>query len=366
MELLRLPLAAALLCAGLAAHTHAAAQTVTVYGILDLAVERLTHVNANGDSVTRMPNLTGTVPSRLGFRGSEDLGDGWQALFNLESGLAVDSGSFNNGGRMWGRAAYVGVSGPMGRITLGRQTTMTVLAVSSHVMGPALYSFASHDPYIPNALSDNSIAWVGNFNGLINGLTVGATYSLGRDNASAGGPAATNCPGEASTRQPCRQWSALLKYDSATYGAALSHDVMHGGPGAALGLTRPEDTDARTVLSAWGRIGSIKLSGGLLHRERDNLAPLKSNLYYAGASMPVTGLLTADVELSRLDLKNSASDSTMLVLRGVYSLSKRTALYATAGHMRNKGSSAVSLSAGGTVGAGMSQSGLAAGIRHSF
>lgn len=366
MELLRLPLAATLLCAGLAAYTHANAQTVTVYGILDLAVERLTHVNANGDSVTRMPNLTGTVPSRLGLRGSEDLGDGWQALFSLESGLAVDSGSFNNGGRMWGRAAYVGVSGPMGRITFGRQTTMTVLAVSSHVMGPALYSFASHDPYIPNALSDNSIAWVGSFDGLINGLTVGATYSLGRDTASVGGPAATNCPGEASSHQQCRQWSALLKYDTSAYGAALSHDAMHGGPGAALGLTRPEDTDARTVFSAWGRIGSVKFSGGLLHRKRDNLAALKSNLYYAGASMPVTGLLTADVELSRLDLKNSANDSTMLVLRGVYSLSRRTAIYATAGRMRNKGSAAASLSAGGTVGAGLGQTGLAAGIRHSF
>lgn len=356
--MLRTSLAIALLGAGLAAQ----AQTVTIYGILDLSVERLTNVNANGSSLTRMPNLTGTLPSRIGFRGAEDLGGGWQALFNLESGIAADSGGLNNGGRMWGRAAYVGVAGPAGRITLGRQTTMTVLAVSTHVMGPALYSFASHDPYIPNALSDNSIAWLGQFSG----VTVGATYSLGRDTATVGGPAATNCPGEAAASQQCRQWSALLKVDMASYGAALSHDAMRGGPGAGFGLTRAEDSDARTVVSGWAKFGSVKVSGGLLRRDRDNVAPLKSNLFYLGASLPVTGALNADVELSRLDVKGSSNDSTMAVLRGVYSLSRRTAVYAMAGHMRNKGSAAVSLSAGGSVGAGMSQTGLATGIRHSF
>jgi len=141
---------------------------------------------------------------------------------------------------------------------------------------------------------------------------------------------------------------------------------MRGGPGAAFGLTRVQDTDARTVVSGWGRIGSVKVSGGLLRRERDNVAPLKSNLLYAGASIPVSAALTADVEVSRLDVKVGPNDSTMAVLRGVYSLSKRSAVYAMAGQMRNKGSAAVSLSAGGTVGAGMRQSGLAAGIRHTF
>jgi predicted porin len=357
-DLLRTSLAATLLSVGMTAQ----AQNVTIYGIMDLAVEHLTNVNANGDSLKRMPNLTGTLPSRIGFRGSEDLGGGWRALFNLEHGIAADSGGLNNGGRMWGRAAYVGVAGSFGRFTLGRQTTMTVLAVSSHVMGPALYSFASHDPYIPNAISDNSIAWLGTFGG----VTTGATYSLGRDTAAVGGPAATNCPGEATDGRQCRQWSALLKYDAPSFGAALSHDVMRGGPGAAFGLTRVQDTDARTVVSGWGRIGSVKLSGGLLRRERDNVAPLKSNLLYAGASIPVNAALTADVEVSRLDVKAGPNDSTMAVLRGVYSLSKRSAVYAMAGQMRNKGSAAVSLSAGGTVGAGMRQSGLAAGIRHTF
>jgi predicted porin len=354
----RISLVAALLGAGVAAQ----AQTVTIYGIMDTGIERLTNVNANGDSGVRMPTLTGMVPSRLGFRASEDLGGGWQALANLESGFAVRSGALNNGGRLFGRAAYVGVAGPYGRLTLGRLPNMTIVAVSSHVMGPALYSFGSLDPYIPNAISDNAVGYLGTFKG----LTVGATYSLGRDTASSGGPAATNCPGEAADKKQCRQWTAVLKYDAPSFGMALSHDVMHGGPGAAFGLTRSQDTDARTVFSGWGKLGSVKLSAGLLHRERDNAAPLESNLLYAGASIPVTPQLSADVEYARLDVKNSPDDSAMLTLRGVYSLSKRTAAYAMTGHMRNKGAAAVSLSAGGTVGVGMGQTGVMLGLRHSF
>lgn len=115
--MLRKTLIAGLVAAGSAAH----AQGVTIYGIADTGIERLTNVNAQGGSLVRMPNLTGLVPSRLGFRGNEDLGGGLNAFFNLEMGVALDSGSMNNGGRSFGRASNVGVAGPFGRVILGRQ-----------------------------------------------------------------------------------------------------------------------------------------------------------------------------------------------------------------------------------------------------
>lgn len=357
--MLRNTFIAGLLAAGSAVH----AQGVTIYGIVDTGVEHLTNVNAQGGSLTRMPNLTGMVPSRLGFRGTEDLGGGLSAFFNLEMGVALDSGSMNNGGRAFGRAANVGIAGPFGRVTLGRQVNMTILAVSSHVMGPALYSFASHDPYIPNAIDDNAIGYTGNFGG----VTVGATYSLGHDVSTAGGPAATSCPGELATdSQACRHWTALVKYDTASYGAAFSHDVMRGGPGAAFGMTSSAFTDKRTVVSGWGKLGAAKVSGGILRRERDTGALLQSNLYYLGASYPLTPALSLDGELSRLDVKNSPNDSTMAVVRGVYSFSKRTGVYAMLARMKNKGAAATSVSAGGTAGAGMSQTGVMLGLRHTF
>ena len=66
--------AAAASCACLA---HAqSTSSITIYGIVDAGIERVTNVGPGHGSVARMPSLTGTLPSRLGFRGSEDLGGG--------------------------------------------------------------------------------------------------------------------------------------------------------------------------------------------------------------------------------------------------------------------------------------------------
>ena len=97
--------------AALGIHLAAAAQSVTVYGIVDLAVERVNAVAPSGRAIHRMPSLTGSVPSRLGFRGSEDLGGGVKAVFALEQGLGADTGGVAQGGRAFGRQAFVGLSG---------------------------------------------------------------------------------------------------------------------------------------------------------------------------------------------------------------------------------------------------------------
>lgn len=95
----------ALGAAMLAGAAHAQSN-VTMYGILDAAVEYYGNADAAGHSVTRMPSLGGGMfPSRLGFRGTEDLGDGLKAVFVLENGLAPDSGTLGQGGRLFGRQA---------------------------------------------------------------------------------------------------------------------------------------------------------------------------------------------------------------------------------------------------------------------
>lgn len=362
----RLALATLLAC-GIASPVHAQSSTgnssVTLYGLLDQSIEHLTNTNAAGTAITRLPNLTGSLPSRFGFRGTEDLGNGQKAVFALESGIAMDTGSLNNGGRLFGRFAYVGLGGPWGTITAGRLANMSFFASTSEIFGGNLYGNASLDPYLPNARADNSVGYMGTFSN----LTVGATYSLGRDTATTGGPAAANCPGEgAGGASACRQWTAMLKYDSATLGGALSHDVMHGGPTALLGLNNASYDDSRTLLDGYVVWNGTKISGGLLHRHRSTATELSSNLWYLGASYPVTPALSIDAQISRLDVKNSDADATLAVVRGTYALSKRTNVYAMLGHIRNSGTSAVALSAGATVGVGMGQSGFATGIRHTF
>ena len=59
--------------------------------------------------------------SRWGLKGTEDPGGGYSALFQLENGFNVNNGTLAQGGRMFGRQAYVGGSARFGTLTLGRQ-----------------------------------------------------------------------------------------------------------------------------------------------------------------------------------------------------------------------------------------------------
>lgn len=347
----------------------ACAQSVTIYGVLDVAVEHLNKVGASGDSLTRVPSFTGTVPSRLGFRGAEDLGGGLRAGFTLESGLMLDSGGLNQGGRMFGRQAFVNLSGAWGSVMLGRQYTMLFHGLAgADILGPNIYSSSSLDSYIPNARADNAIGYMGSFSG----VTVGATYSTGRDTVNAGNPGGTNCAGEnASDKEACREWSAMLKYDAPAWGVALAADEMRGGTGA-LGLGSSALTDRRISLNGYAKVGGAKIGVGLLSRDNEGsvLTP-RSDLWYVGASYPVSPTVTVDGQVFRLKYKDSANQALLVALRGTYQLSKRTAVYATAGSIDNRGTLTGSVSGGaaGPLSAttpGGSQLGVAAGVRHSF
>ena len=104
-----------LVAAALAAPSLALAQSnVTVYGLIDLNLgyemsgsqryEGVGHGELNG--------------SRLGFRGTEDLGNGNKALFVLESGFDPSTGLAEQGGRLFGRQSFVGLENGLGRVTL--------------------------------------------------------------------------------------------------------------------------------------------------------------------------------------------------------------------------------------------------------
>lgn len=65
---------------------------VTVYGIVDAALARISNADAAGNAVTKMPSLTGSLPSCIGFRGEEALGGGLSAVFALKGGFGPDTG----------------------------------------------------------------------------------------------------------------------------------------------------------------------------------------------------------------------------------------------------------------------------------
>ena len=107
----------------------ASAQSVTVYGIVDAGVRYDGSANASDASSTKF--LSGVQStSRLGFKGSEDLGGGLKAKFNLENGFSLATGAISqngsSGGVLFDRLALVGLSSPTaGEVQLGRNTNST-------------------------------------------------------------------------------------------------------------------------------------------------------------------------------------------------------------------------------------------------
>jgi predicted porin len=359
------------------AQAPATPQGVTIYGLIDAGVEVIDKVGASGGTLTRMPTNTSTVPSRLGFRGQEALGDGLSAVFTLEMGLLVDSGTLGQGGRSFGRQAFVGLSGPWGSATLGRQYSMLFWSLlDADLIGPGVYGMGSFDAYVPNARTDNTVAWRGRFGG----WNLGAAYSFGRDVVNAGpSPAGTNCPGEStSDRRACRAWSVLAKYDAAGWGAAAALDRQYGRtPTSASdpvfgGLTSSGRSDTRLSVNGYVKLGSAsRIGAGLLQRDNDgNPAAKKNRLWYVGATTPLADLLTLDAALMMQRYSASSQrNATLLAARLNYQLSKRTAAYLQVARMANNSLSALSVS-GGAPGsapvAGADQNGVSVGLRHAF
>ena len=352
------------------------AQSVTIYGMVDAGIESVSNVATAGGSIMRMPSTTGILPSRLGFRGKEDLGGGLSAIFTLEMGFGPDTGASGQGGRLFGRQSTVGFSGDWGAVTLGRQWTMLFWSIlDSDIVGPAVYGIGSLDSYIPNSRIDNSIAYKGKFGN----VTAGGTYSLGRDTVNAGpSPAGTNCAGESGTdTSACREWSAMVKYDTASWGAAVGYDTLTGrtvgaAPDAVFGgLNSSSKSDSRVMLNGYAKFSDVKLAGGLIRRTNDGSATKpKSNLWYVGASYPLSPAWTIDGTYARLSYKDIAnSDSSLLAVRSLYKMSKRTTLYAQLGAISNGSLANVSVS-GGAPGSnpalGDSQTGVMLGVNHAF
>ncbi|QQX86037.1 porin [Cupriavidus necator] len=346
----------------------AGAQSVTLYGVVDTGIEFVNRIGADSDRVVRMNNLTASVPSRWGLRGTEDLGGGLKANFALESGFAPDSGVSNQGGRLFGRQAWVGLSGQWGQVALGRQYTMLFWALlDPDILGPNTFGSGSLDSYIPNARADNAVSYKGKFGG----LTVGATYSFGRDTVNAGpSPSGSNCAGEnPADRSACREWSALLMYETSQFGVSAAYDSIRGAPGAFGGLNTSGKSDDRLALSGYLLLPNTKVGAGWVRRDNDGSASRLSDLWYGGVAYDISPAFTLAGQVYYLKYRGSDNKAVLYALRGMYNLSKRTAVYATAGYIDNSGQLALSVSSGATGSnpvPGGSQLGAMVGVKHIF
>ncbi len=109
-----------------------AQSNVTVYGVIDAAVRSTTNANAAGGRKTELGNGV-FEDSRVGFTGSEDMGDGTSAVFNLEAGFGSSTGTLGNQGQLFGNQAWVGLkNSSLGEIDAGRQYGLAYQTLGSY------------------------------------------------------------------------------------------------------------------------------------------------------------------------------------------------------------------------------------------
>ncbi|TFF54227.1 porin, partial [Comamonas sp. A23] len=127
--------------------------------------------------------------------------------------------------------------------------------------------------------------------------------------------------------------------------------------------------DKRTMLNGYVKLGGAKIGGGYMRRKNDGyIASPRNDLWFVGVTYPI-GQWTVDAQYNQLKYKDNADKGQLLVLRGTYNLSKRTAAYASLGYMKNSGNAAFGASsaqAGGTPMPGVNQTGFGMGLRHMF
>lgn len=125
-----------------------AQNSVTLYGVIDAG---LTYVNNSGGNHSWAMQSGVVQGSRWGLKGTEDLGGGTSAIFQIENGFNVMNGNLGQGGREFGRQAYVGLTNSQfGTLTLGRQYDSIVDVVQPTTFNGQWGAFFSHPSDIDN------------------------------------------------------------------------------------------------------------------------------------------------------------------------------------------------------------------------
>jgi GBP family porin len=164
-----------------AAHAQS---SVTLYGLLDTGVTYTSNQGAVGTGGhSNVQATSGNLNSdRWGLRGSEDLGGGLRAIFTLENGFAITNGKFGQGGRMFGRQAWVGLSTDQyGAVTLGRQYDSVVdylgpLSLTGTQYGGTQFAHPFDNDNLDNSFRANNAVKYSSPN--FNGLKFGGLYGF--------------------------------------------------------------------------------------------------------------------------------------------------------------------------------------------
>jgi GBP family porin len=355
---------AALIIGGFAAQAQAQSN-VTIYGIVDAGI--VAERGGVAGNVNKVTSGVGSA-SRLGFKGTEDLGDGLSAVFVIESGVKVDTGESDVAGSIANRQAYVGLkSKDAGGISLGRQYTMLYNALSQ-VADPfgAGYAGTAKNLFPTGGVNTRTSNAVVYNSPVFSGFSVDAQYAMGEQ---AGNNTAGRQFGFGLNLSLDNKLNARLVYNN------KNNDVA--AVGATPAVLKP--TAKNTLLAVNYDFGVAKAYFAYEKDKGAGSAPLPvanaygykvapksssdSNVILLGVGVPV-GAGTFVASYIRKDDKEFNQDANQWALGYLHSLSKRTTAYATYGKMKNKNGAGYTI--GNNTEAGSGDKALNLGVKHTF
>lgn len=350
----------ALAVLGAFAGAASAQSSVTVYGKIDVggvydsgSVAAPTNSTTTGapvgaHSVRISSGVTGG--SRLGFRGTEDLGSGLKANFVAETGFCSDAnnGFCTGGGAFMGRQAWVGLSGGFGATTLGRQYTLaftnltTIDPFGTGYAGQTTNLFDSAGTGLGNPRVNNSIIYTTpNISGFKAAVLFGAGETTGNWKAGRGtGLSATYAAG------PLYVGLGYHNVNDATGNTSARKNTNFGGT---------YDFGVAKAHALYQTTKSDALTAGAYNDVAD---------FMIGATVPVgSGKILASY-IRHNDKTAANLDANQFGIGYNYALSPRTSLYGAIAHISNKNGAQFTVGNATEVGTGNQAVNL--GIVHNF
>ncbi|RZT36851.1 porin [Cupriavidus agavae] len=328
----------------------AAQSNVILYGVADMGIEYVNNLGnvptaANGfnpgpaHSVTRLTSGS-RAGSRWGLRGTEDLGGGLGAVFALESGFNLDSGTPQQGGRLFGRQAFVGVTkAGVGQLTFGRQYTSMFEALGN--FSPTRYG--GYEPAVLQsgaAFREDNVA---KYTGKFGAVTALGHYSFGNGTVlpqvgNTGLALGGNGEMPGSARRDSA-YGVAVAYNGSTYGLVAAYDQVNPTIGTSSGTFR------KFAVGASYTAGAASVMGG--YRWGQSKGPAGADIqrddyYWLGANYQFTPAFSVTLEYTYDNLRSVFGNQNLpnpwqVLLLASYNLSKRTELYLSTAYSRNAG-----------------------------
>jgi len=337
-----------------------AQSSVTLYGTLDASLE-----SVKGDKTVTRVSSDNLTYSRIGVKGSEDLGSGLKAQFTLEAPVAVDTGAAAapTGARtFWSDAAWVGLAGDFGALRLGRIDT-PIGDIAGNVLSAQTYddlSLVGTRAAVNYRRADNAITYV--MPVLVPGVSATLQYTTANGTATTAGQ-------EVAGANVGKAYGLSVKYLAGPLSAGLGYENVKDDNGIATDGN--QKANAELIYGAYD-FGMAKVTAYFDAETHpyNAFATGERRLTVLGAkvAVPVSPEFTliAGASQARNVLGSMAGDDNVeiITVKGIYKLSKRTSVYGMFTNVNN--GTATTVGPADTSIADKTTHGIAVGMVHSF